>query len=246
MAYLKNQDVVLEGDLYVLGANKSAAPTKVITKEGVVTVAAVSMTDITATGNTALGNASTDTTTITGATSVTSSSANALAVGLAGATNPALQVDASTASSATGVKVKSAAAAGGVAVSVVSSGTNEALTIDAKGTGTIGIGATSTGAVTITPATTITGLATLTAGLTSPAAAVLKSGTAVPATAGAVAAGAPLTMFSSGPSFYVTSDAPTHEAVKGSICMNTAGNSTSTRLYVSDGGTTWIAVTTAS
>src|SRR3990167_3895201 len=96
----------------------------------------------------------------TGTYTGTSASANALTVGLAGATNPAFQVDASTASSATGLKVKSAAAAAGVALSVVSSGTNEALTIDAKGSGTIGIGATSTGAVTITPATAITGALT--------------------------------------------------------------------------------------
>lgn len=80
---------------------------------------------------------------------VTSASANALAVGLAGSTNPAFQVDASTASSATGVKVKSAAAAGGLALSVISSGTNEALTIDAKGSGTITLGGTSTGAVIV-------------------------------------------------------------------------------------------------
>jgi hypothetical protein len=37
------------------------------------------------------------------------------------------------------------------------------LTVNAKGSGTIGIGSVSTGAVTITPATTITGVATLTA-----------------------------------------------------------------------------------
>lgn len=91
---------------------------------------------------------------------ITSASASALAVGLNGATNPALQVDASTASSATGIKVKSAAVTGGAAVSVVSSGTNEPLTIDAKGSGTVTIAGTSTGAVTITPATTITGALT--------------------------------------------------------------------------------------
>ena len=62
----------------------------------------------------------------------TSASATALAVGLNGATNPALVVDASTASSATGIKIKSAAATGGVALQVVSSGSPEALTIDAK------------------------------------------------------------------------------------------------------------------
>lgn len=97
---------------------------------------------------------------ITGVGTITSASANALCVGLAGATNPALQIDASTASSATGLKVKSAAAASGLAVSVISSGTDENLTIDAKGSGTIGIAPTSTGAVTITPATTVTGALT--------------------------------------------------------------------------------------
>lgn len=71
------------------------------------------------------------------ATAFTSSSANALAVGLAGTTNPAFNVDASTASSATGLNVKSAAAAAGVAVSVISSGSNENLTIAAKGSGTV-------------------------------------------------------------------------------------------------------------
>lgn len=75
----------------------------------------------------------------------TSTSANALAVGPSGTTNPTLQVDASTASAATGLKVKSAAAAAGLALSVVSSGTNEALTIDAKGSGTITLAGTSTG-----------------------------------------------------------------------------------------------------
>lgn len=75
---------------------------------------------------------------------------------------------------------------------------------------------------------------------------VAESGTAVPASAGAVAAGAPITMFSSGPSLYVTSDAPAFSAVKGSICINTAGSSTSTRLYVNNGTTNWVAVTTAS
>jgi len=71
---------------------------------------------------------------ITGSSlTITGASATALTVGLAGATNPALKIDASTASSATGLQVKSAAAAGGVAVAAISSGTNENLTIDAKG-----------------------------------------------------------------------------------------------------------------
>lgn len=75
---------------------------------------------------------------------------------------------------------------------------------------------------------------------------VVKSATAVPATAGAVAAGAPITMFSDGPSIYVTSDVPTFSAVKGSLCINTGGSSSSTRLYVNNGTTNWVAVTTAS
>lgn len=71
------------------------------------------------------------------------------------------------------------------------------------------------------------------------------SGTAVPATAGAVAAGAPITCFSSGWKLWVTSDAPTHSATKGDLCINTGGSSSSTRLYVNNGTTTWIAITTA-
>ncbi len=66
-----------------------------------------------------------------------------------GATNPAFVVDASTATSATGLKIKSAAAAAGVALSVISSGTNENLIVDAKGSGNIVIGGTSTGQVSI-------------------------------------------------------------------------------------------------
>lgn len=120
------------------------------------------------------------------------------------------------------------------------------LTVNATGTGTIGIGSVSTGAVTITPATTVTGLVTATAGVTTPANIVTKSGTAVPATAGAVAAGAPITMFSTGIKIWVTSDAPTHSGTKGDLCINTGGSSTSTRLYVNNGTTTWIAITTAS
>lgn len=90
---------------------------------------------------------------------VTSASANAATVGLNGATNPALQVDASTASSATGLKIKSAAAAGGMALSVISSGTNENLTIDAKGSGTISLNVTGTGNIVLGRAATGVSLA---------------------------------------------------------------------------------------
>ncbi len=103
-----------------------------------------------ATGSAAISGALTS-----AAHSITSASSAALAVGLNGATNPALQVDASTALSVTGLKIKSAAAAGGVALSIITSGTNEPLTIDAAGSGTITLGSVSTGAITLTRATTL-------------------------------------------------------------------------------------------
>lgn len=87
--------------------------------------------------------------TIAGQTTLTSNSANAFAVGPNGATNPSFNVDASTSSAATGINVKSAAAGGGAALSVISSGTNENLTIDAKGTGTTTIGTNSTGNIVL-------------------------------------------------------------------------------------------------
>lgn len=72
------------------------------------------------------------------------------------------------------------------------------------------------------------------------------SGTAVPATAGAVAAGAPITMYSGAIVIEVTSDTPTHTRAKGSICINTGGSSTSTRMYVNtDGAGTWASFTTS-
>ena len=79
-------------------------------------------------------------------------SANALTVGPNGTTNPSFNVDASTASSATGVNIKSAAVAGGVAISAISSGTNESLTINAKGSGLVSIGGVSTGGVQLASA----------------------------------------------------------------------------------------------
>lgn len=78
-------------------------------------------------------------------TTVTSTSANALAVGPAGVTNPAFNVDASAGSCATGWNHVGNAAASGAALAVISSGSNENGTIDAKGSGTLTFGATSTG-----------------------------------------------------------------------------------------------------
>lgn len=67
------------------------------------------------------------------------------------ATVGAFVVDASAASAATGIKVTSAAAAAGAGISVISTGTNEPLTIDAKGSGTITIGSVSTGSIALGP-----------------------------------------------------------------------------------------------
>lgn len=95
-------------------------------------------------------------------------------------------------------------------------------------------GAVATGAQTVTGANAVTGAVSA------------KTGTAVPATAGAIAAGAPFTMFSSNISIWVTSDVPSHSATKGDLCLNTGGSSTSTRLYINNGTTNWVAITTAS
>jgi plastocyanin len=85
----------------------------------------------------------------TGGVKITSSSTDALDVGPNGATNPTLKVDASSASAATGLSITGAAAGSGLAIAVVSSGTNEDLTENAKGSGTITIGGISTGLVSI-------------------------------------------------------------------------------------------------
>lgn len=96
-----------------------------------------------------------------GAQSITSNSANALAVGRLGATTPAFNVDASTASQVAGLNVKGAATGGTVALAAIDSGSNTSLTVDGKGTGTVGINTVSTtsGLVTIGNATSLAGLA---------------------------------------------------------------------------------------
>jgi hypothetical protein len=91
---------------------------------------------------------------INGTETITSSSASALTAGRLGATTPAFQVDASTGTSITGLKVKSAATAGGVDLTAIGE-TNVNLRIDAAGSGTIVLGGTSTGAITLTRATTL-------------------------------------------------------------------------------------------
>jgi hypothetical protein len=48
-----------------------------------------------------------------------------------------------------------------------------------------------------------------------------------------------------GIALYIGSGAPTVSAIKGSLYIRTDGSSSSTRLYVNNGTTTWVAVTTA-
>jgi len=124
---------------------------------------------------------------VTGALTVTSTSASSLAVGRQGATTPTLKVDSSTSSQAAGLSIVGAASGSGVAVAAIG-GTNEPLTLDAKGSGTITIGATSTGAVTIGatsqaliipgPQTMGIGASTAAAGTTTSDAGALPAGTA--------------------------------------------------------------------
>lgn len=220
-----NKPVYIAGDLTVTGTT---------------TIGGITLTDLTVTGNTVIGDALTDTLTVTGATTIRSTSATAFTVGAAasGAT-PAFSVDASTSSQVTGLKVVGAASGGTVAVAVTQASGNANLSIDAIGTGTVTINGTATGNIVLGRATTGVSVS-LTGGYTA------KSATAVPASADALAAGAAFTFFSGGNAIWITSDAPAFSATKGDLCINTGGSSSSTRLFINDGTTNWVAVTTAS
>lgn len=76
---------------------------------------------------------------LTGAETITAQSANALAVGRVGTTNPAFNVDSSTASSATGVKITALIAGGGAFIDTTSSATNEELSVSSKGTSSLNL-----------------------------------------------------------------------------------------------------------
>jgi hypothetical protein len=68
---------------------------------------------------------------------VSGTSANVIAVGQNGSTNPAFSVNSNTASSVTGINITSNIAGSGVAVTTTSSASNEALTISSLGTGAL-------------------------------------------------------------------------------------------------------------
>ena len=95
---------------------------------------------------------------------ITGASATALTVGRLGATTPAFAVDSSTGSQVAGLKVTGAVTGGTVGIVATDSGSATNLTINAKGTGTIGIGSVSTGAVTVTPSAIFAGQLTTTFG----------------------------------------------------------------------------------
>lgn len=71
----------------------------------------------------------------TSSQSVQSTSATAFTVGANGATNPALTIDGSTASSVTGIAIKSAATGGQTTITATDSGANSQLAISSKGNG---------------------------------------------------------------------------------------------------------------
>lgn len=173
-AALVNPSTTVNGQTCTLGSTCTITATAASITTGTTTVASgvagrvlfnngtLGEYAISGTGSVAMTASPTFTGTVTaaaanfsGAVAITSSSATAFAAGLNGTTNPALLVDASTASSATGLKIKSAAAAGGVALTVITSGTNENLTIDAAGSGTVTINGTATGQITLNRSTTI-------------------------------------------------------------------------------------------
>lgn len=173
------------------------------------------------TGNIVLARA----TGVTGALTGTSTSASALTVGANGLTNPVIQINANTASVATGVAITGAAAAARVAIAAISSGTNEGLDLNAKGSGTVRIGNSSTGSVLI-------------------------GGNAITTLSGTLTGGGVLTcalqVATSGPLVYSGSGVPTiSAAVQGSLYLRSDGSSTTTRMYVATNTAgTWTAVST--
>jgi hypothetical protein len=157
------------------------------------------------------------------ASNITATSATALTAGQNGTTNPAFAVDTATASSETGLKVKCASSGAGLALSTTSSVANEALTIDAKGTGTITLNGTATGEVSSSRA--------------------FNAATQTGATAGGAKA---IGMGTGTVGIFFGSGVPTVSAGQGSLYIRTDGSGVNDRLYINTNGTTgWIDVTTS-
>jgi hypothetical protein len=193
--------------------------------------------------------------TAAGATTITSTSANSLAVGPAGTSNPAFNVDSSTASQAAGFNIVGATAAGTVAAAVISSGSNANLTLDAKGSGTIGIGTVSTGAITLGTATTITagaftvtsGAATFTAGnvLLSAGTLTVTSANAAAFAVGRLGATTPAFQVNAATGTQVTGIKVTGGAAAGTVAVAVQGG-TNEQLTIDANGTGTISLGTTS
>lgn len=85
--------------------------------------------------------------TLTGTEVIAATSATAFVVGQNGTSNPALTVNTNTASSVTGLSITSNTSGNFVGVAVTSSGSNDGLSLNAKGTGVIRLGSISTGQI---------------------------------------------------------------------------------------------------
>lgn len=134
----------------------------------------------------------------------------------------------------------------GVSNHIKFNNTTDTITI-ATGNGVAGLSIVGTAhAATFSGALAITGALTGVTTAAISATASIYGATAAPATAGAAAAGAPIKLYSGLLTIEATTDAPTHTRPKGSLCINTGGSSTTTRLYVNtDGAGTWTPFTTS-
>jgi hypothetical protein len=182
----------------------------VVTVGGTQTLTAKTLTSPTITGPSISGtSAFTGAITTTGAITQTSASATAFSSGLNGATNPVFRLVNNIASQATGISITGRAATAGADITVLSSGTNEPLNIEAKGSGSILLNGTATGAVYVGDRTT-------------PALSVIHTteGTGVAVTSAAAASGVAVTATSSGTNENLTIDA------KGSGTVTVNGTAT--------------------
>ncbi|MBR1230198.1 hypothetical protein JQ600_35475 [Bradyrhizobium sp. AUGA SZCCT0176] len=174
-----------------------------------------------------------------GAIGITSASATALSVGSGGGVS-AFVVDASTASQAAGLKVTGAATGGNVGVAVIDSGANAHLNIDAKGTGQVAIGASSTGSISLLRALTyggvtlsnsVTGTGSMvlstsptltTPALGTPSALVLTNATGLPVSTGVSGLGTGVATWMGTPSSANLAAAVTGETGSGALVFATS------------------------
>lgn len=174
--------------------------------------------------------------TAAGQTTITSTSANSLAVGPSGTSNPILNVDSSTGSAVAGINILGATSAGTVAVSVTSSGSNASLTVDAKGNGTVGINTvgTSAGLVTIGNTTAVAG-ATVNGPMT------VKSAVALSLAVGRLGATTPAFQVDSSTGTQVTGLKVTGGAAAGTVAVAVQGG-TNEKLTIDSQGSGTITI----